>query len=252
MFSPRRMSRSTGVVDFTTYGTCIAWFDGQDSSTLWNDLARSTPATLGDVVRAWDDKSGNASHAALDQTTATVINTDMNGNQSVYSGGSMTTGAFTTGTATTVTIFSVINVTNSGIPNQSPFDGDAAANRVALAWDNGVTRFRALPDYQPGSGTVTTGTPIVIATVIRAVASGIYVDNVLLGNTWNPSSYTLSGLTIGSLYTGGGGFFGPIGEIIVYNNDFTLGDREEISDLLTDKWASLWLIFPTVLSILER
>lgn len=40
-----------------------AWYDGDDISTLWQDLARTIPVVSnGNVVGAWDDKSGNGHH----------------------------------------------------------------------------------------------------------------------------------------------------------------------------------------------
>lgn len=44
------------------------WFDPSDSTTVWQDSARTTPALKDDPVGAIDDKSGNDDHAL--QTTA--------------------------------------------------------------------------------------------------------------------------------------------------------------------------------------
>ena len=49
-------------------GEVGAWYDPSDSSTVWQDAAGTTPATVGDPVGRIDDKSGNGNHAT--QTTS--------------------------------------------------------------------------------------------------------------------------------------------------------------------------------------
>lgn len=45
------------------------WFDANDATTLYQDAAMTTPATLdNDVVGAWKDKSGNNKHATQGTT----------------------------------------------------------------------------------------------------------------------------------------------------------------------------------------
>lgn len=54
----------------------LAGYDYQDSS-IWQDSARTTPSSSGDIVGAWDDLSGNGYHV-LQATTAnkpTLIST---------------------------------------------------------------------------------------------------------------------------------------------------------------------------------
>lgn len=47
-----------------------AWYDPSDLTTVWQDAAGTTPATVGDPVGRIDDKSGNGNHAT--QSTATA------------------------------------------------------------------------------------------------------------------------------------------------------------------------------------
>lgn len=43
----------------------LVWFDAADLATLWQDLTATTPVTgFGDVVRRWNDKSGNGHHVS--------------------------------------------------------------------------------------------------------------------------------------------------------------------------------------------
>lgn len=41
----------------------LAWYDAADASTLFTDVARTTPANVGDGVGGWADKSGSGNHA---------------------------------------------------------------------------------------------------------------------------------------------------------------------------------------------
>lgn len=54
----------TGVFSPTDITGLSLWLDGDDSSTLWANANRTTPASLGGRVHIWDDKSPNANHGS--------------------------------------------------------------------------------------------------------------------------------------------------------------------------------------------
>ena len=64
------IARSSGSTPFTPASLSpTAWYDPSDLATVWQDSARTTPASVNGVVGALDDKSGNGFHL-LQATTA--------------------------------------------------------------------------------------------------------------------------------------------------------------------------------------
>ncbi len=62
--------RGGGAAAFTPASLSpTAWYDPSDLATVWQDSARTTPASVNGVVGAIDDKSGNGKHL-LQATTA--------------------------------------------------------------------------------------------------------------------------------------------------------------------------------------
>jgi hypothetical protein len=62
--SPRLLRpRAAGGFDPRTIAGLSIWLDGQDSTTILNSVSPDTPATVGQTVRRWLDKSGNGRHA---------------------------------------------------------------------------------------------------------------------------------------------------------------------------------------------
>ena len=43
----------------TDISGCKAWYDGADSDTFFTDVAKTTKSDIGDLCRAWEDKSGS-------------------------------------------------------------------------------------------------------------------------------------------------------------------------------------------------
>lgn len=56
------LEENDGGFDFSSLGTLGFWYDFDDSSTVFSDVAGTVPATLGDTVRYLSDKSGNGRH----------------------------------------------------------------------------------------------------------------------------------------------------------------------------------------------
>jgi hypothetical protein len=62
--SPRLLRpRAAGGFDPRTIAGLSIWLDGNDSTTILNSVSPDTPATVGQTVRSWLDKSGNGRHA---------------------------------------------------------------------------------------------------------------------------------------------------------------------------------------------
>jgi hypothetical protein len=59
----------------------LLWLDATDASTLFQDEDRTTPATDGDPIGGWADKSGNGFHAYQDDSVLapTLTSTAING-----------------------------------------------------------------------------------------------------------------------------------------------------------------------------
>jgi hypothetical protein len=61
--SPRLLRPRASGFDPRSIAGLSIWLDGNDSTTILNSVSPDTPATVGQTVRSWLDKSGNGRHA---------------------------------------------------------------------------------------------------------------------------------------------------------------------------------------------
>lgn len=206
--------------------------------TLWQDSARTTPATLdGDPVGAWDDGSGAGNHA-LQATAAarpTLRLTVQNGRPAVRSDGvddRLQTGAFVLNQPSTV---AVVARRTGGAAQGYYLDGRVVNTRV-MQYANATT-------MRLYAGVVFDSTVAVQASFFAALAVFNGASSVLRFNgvetTGNASTLNASGLT---LFTSGDAAVSPlggdVGEILLYDSALSPADRVRVGDYLKLRWGT--------------
>ena len=226
----------------------VSWYDASDTSTLWEDSARTTPAAdNADVIGAWDDKSGNGYHA----TQATTINKptlrtnvqngknairfdgsddflqntsypDFGDNYSIYIVGKseitadVEQGFFEVSTGAVNTGFSLMHETVLNFRGR-----DASTIRNISGGDIRDGAFRLI------SG-VNTGSQLRITVNGGAASTATYTA---------PNPNTLNQLKIGGLIAGSFALLGDIAELLIYTGSHTDDQQASIKAYLNTKWA---------------
>jgi prepilin-type N-terminal cleavage/methylation domain-containing protein len=88
------------------------------------------------------------------------------------------------------------------------------------------------------SNNFTTGNDYIISAYFNRTASGVYINDAenMTGGNINPGTNELSGLTVGSNKSNGGGFSGFISEIIIYNRPLKNQERKDVMSYLAKKY----------------
>jgi hypothetical protein len=140
---PGHLSRWTAAVSPIPYlfanGEQGAWFDFTDTSTWYQDAARTTPAaTLGDVVGGIADKSGRGNHASQASGTQKPLRAriPLGGRRNMLvATATMGTQSVTVPAAQlTLSIMGTGTVTLTGVSTAGPLIGTGAGNTVSLTF----------------------------------------------------------------------------------------------------------------------
>jgi hypothetical protein len=210
--------------------------------TLWQDSARTTPATAdGDPLGAADDYSGGAFHAlqATGASRPTLKLNIRNGLPAMRLDGvddELLSGL--TAGAGSYTLFAAFNETAAGdgagrtvIASQGGatfrFNQHSGNNPANVAWYDGAWKepaavaagWQILEWYLPGGGT---------GEVVR--------DGASVGT----AAYTASALTTGTVVFGFGGAGvakGDYGELLLYLRALTAGERTSVRSYLSGRWS---------------
>jgi hypothetical protein len=214
----------------------VVWLKAD--GTLWQDSARTTPATAdGDPVGAWDDVSGNDRH--LTQGTGAsrpVLKLAIqNGRPVVRFDGTndFLTRAFTLAQPA---YFALVAKAISG-SNTSRFTDGGVLNGLAL-FVNG-----AIPNINLYFGT-SIACPVTMNAgtfyVVEVLASGASSYAKLNGgtaSTGSPGTLAPGGLTLGANPSGGSAIAADISEIVLCAAEPSASDRTLLQNYLNAKWG---------------
>ena len=215
-----------------------SWYDGSDSSTLFDAVSGGSPSSSGGNVLRWEDKSGNSRHSTKTSSAApTRTVSAIGGLDAVSFGGSASLGA-TAATHSDAMIFAVANTTVTSsirvLFSISKYDFAIVTNFFQLS-DRAVKSITAYPvaDY----GTATTRISNGVATVSGTVTGSLYQDGLLISSATVSQASTSTGSIIGAFNSSGQyGWSGQIGELI--SVPFVDTDtREKIEGYLAWKWG---------------
>lgn len=215
----------------------VAWYDSSDLATLWQDSARTTPATANaDVIGARDDKSGNGYHL-LQTTTAnkmTLRTNVLNGHPCVRADGvnDYLVKAFGTSYAQPNTMFQVFDYKSANF--EFVFDGTEVANRVLLTGSSPNLILSAGTNLAYAQALPTT--PIIFETLAKGASSNVTVNGVSKV-TGNAGTNALVGLTLAARYTLGDNAEVDFFEELYYNRELTAQETTDIRVYLNSKWA---------------
>jgi hypothetical protein len=222
----------------------LAWYDASDASTLFQDAARTTPASVGDPVGGWADKSGNGNHCS--QANASFRPSRAVGGVLTFTGTHrLTCLDFTQPTqAQPFTIFSV--GTNKG---NSTGETDVNTPRCLMARGAGGATELAI---HAGTSYTVTGIPSLDE---RRIKQGVYngansvvkIDGVTVGTVGNVGANGLIGAAPGGsianfLQTGTGTT--PLGrreglcEQLFIVGVLSAGTEALVLNYLTQKWLT--------------
>ena len=220
--------------------SCILWLDGNDSSSM---------TFSGTTTTVWYDKSGNGNNTTSYTGTPTVTAAAINGVQAVYFNGSSYLQGTMAGSGTTQTIF-VVGIESSGAAGNAGLV--CAGKSGILDWNDvssfAVTNFYSSPNLvctrTVNSQTlpVTYGTPFVISITF----DGSYVNSTYNGTvqgtavsitgTFSYTGYSI-GTRAGSTGPGSANWLGYIGEVIIYQNNLSITERQRVEGYLGWKWG---------------
>jgi hypothetical protein len=213
----------------------LAWYDANDSATLFQASDGTTPATTdGDVVGYWADKSGNGLNVtqAVTVSKPTLQLNELGGKPGIRFDGSndvLASAAFSR--AVPFSIVAVFRHTT----------GTQATTAVILAGDNGTGlyvfgtndtffAFTAGGSIQTPAASVDTSPHILVMCATGAAGSSLTMDGVASTGTLNA--------TLGALLRMGAvSLDGDIFEAMVYNTALTVGQVAAISNYLNSKWG---------------
>lgn len=222
-----------------------AWFDAADLASLTLDGSNN--------VSQWNDKSGNARHAA--QATAAnrpaYLTNQLNGRAAVRGNGSSTflsfTGADLSAGYTLLAVYDIASTSASGIFGQYPASG--TGNGIAF-WSGlcRTGRSGATVSFPTGIPTAA-GTPV--ATVITFDGTNPTANVAFLAN-WNATDRTGTATQIAGTPAAGTAYVGAVNpsdspssaniyEIAIYNRQITTAERTLLTQYVTSKWGIAWL-----------
>jgi hypothetical protein len=212
-----------------------AWYDASDSSTVLTTVSPDVPASNGQTVRRWLDKSGNARH--LEQGNLTSQPSYASAGHLAFTSGLNTVMSASFSHAFPLTIFVVFRKTgNSG------FDGvwsGSTTDRKELQVHN--TNNTALYQKAFGTGssiqanTFNVGDFSIIASrLVVGTGTNELFNNGLVQVAGNAEAYTDSVLNIGKR-TGAGSLTGEIKEFIMYAAGLTNPDMARVHQWLGRK-----------------
>jgi hypothetical protein len=224
-------------VDITMIADAIQWLDADDNATVWQDSARTTPATAnGDVIGALDDKSANAYHEL--QTTATnkplgILNA-YKGRRTIRFDGAdnYLTKDFGASYAQPNMFFIVCNFI--GASGEFVFDTPAGTNRNVLSDSGGVSMGFNAGIGRTWAHTLPTGLQLI--RILANGASGSVFVNGVSKTTGDMGANPLTGMIFGARFTIAS--FGQVDlcESIIIDRNPSAGEIAAIEAYLTEKW----------------
>lgn len=229
-----------------------AWYDADDSSTLWQDSGRTTPAASDtDPVGAWDDKSGNGYHVI--QATAgsrpTLQTGELNSKSVIRFDGtddSLRNAAFTD-FGDKFTAFAVVSHASAGSADdtQGVFEAHSGTSDSGFALIHGTNGSVWRARDASGSAISVLGSQLRDSTwhIHTGDCTGnllrYWLDTAFVGSTvyTPPNPNTLTTLDVGRFLTANWFMWGDIAELIIFDKLLIDRDREIVEDYLKSKWS---------------
>lgn len=222
--------------------SCILWLDGADAGAASMTLSGTT-------VTTWYDKSGNGNNTTSITGTPTITAAAINGIRAVYFNGSSYLQGTMAGSGTTQTIF-VVGIENSGAAANA---GIISAGRAGFDDSNDIGSFTVsnLSGINPNivsTRTVNSQTlPVTYTTpfLISITFDGAYVNSTYNGAVQGTAiavsgTFSYTGFTAGGRagnLVGSGYWLGYIGEVIIYQNNLSITERQRVEGYLGWKWG---------------
>jgi hypothetical protein len=235
----------------TSIAGCQLWLDAADGATLYDSVSGGQRIGNNQIVRRWEDKSGNGRHASEATNGPTRKTSEQNGYSALLFNGSNTfmAGSSTPSTGNVRTVFAITKSANTsgadffqiGVFGGATFRGftlrqsyaspnsgissDLIANNVNV---NGEQL--TINQYHVSCWRQTSST--------RAVR--YWHNGVEKTVTGRPDSFSaLAGFFVGKIRTTDDLTFwnGYIAEVIIYDVELSDADRATVETYLTAKWA---------------
>ena len=223
--------------------SCILWLDGADAGAASMTLSGTT-------VTTWYDKSGNGNNTTSITGTPTITAAAINGIRAVYFNGTSYLQGTMAGSGTTQTIF-VVGIENSGAAANAGLV--CAGKSGILDWNDAssfaVTNFPGANPNLRSTRTVDSQTlPVTYTTpfLISIAFGGAYVNStyngavqgtaIAVSGTFSYTDYSI-GTRAGSTGPGAANWLGYIGEVIIYQNNLSITERQRVEGYLGWKWG---------------
>jgi len=239
--------QTTGAFAPDDIGTLSAWFDASDQATITD--------TAGAVTQ-WDDKSASGFDVTPPNASPTTGVTTRNSlNVMDFTGGSMrlqTAGqAIAYGALQIFSAFAVVAPASSGVLGiaGNHNDGSNKAGPQFLrvnAWDVEAVRVRQSVVTDGAGVTISADTWGIAAarmttTTLETYWNGTTDGSTAMSTTNTTPIGTATTLAIGDVTTFANvGFDGPIAEVVIFAEDLTDSEMNDVGNYLASKWALTW------------
>jgi hypothetical protein len=201
-----------------------AWYDASDSSTVLTTVSPDVPASNGQTVRRWLDKSGNNRH--LEQGDLV--------NQPTFSGGAVTSNGgdfwmqsnFTL--AQPITVFAIMRLADTA-SSYGLYDG--ATSRVHVFFSTGQLTPQIFAGVSlAATSAITLNVPSLIGGLYNGASSINFSNRAELSG--NAGVNALTNLQV-FRNSGAGRFSGTLSELIFYSGALSSADRNRLKDYAT-------------------
>ena len=222
----KRIRRGGGAYSPSNEAGNILWLDSSDSNTITEVLG---------AVSQWDDKSGQGNHAvqATGAEQPTTNATTQNGKNVLDFDGTDDRIVSTFGSTLTQPNTVFITGKYDVITAAYMFDGIDASNRNALF--NDTSLFTAFAGSSLQGDAMDTDFHV-LEVIFNGVSSSIRLD-AGTATTGDAGADSLTGLTIGSRYSGTSALDGSIGEALVYNGLLDTAAKARVNTYLMNGWG---------------
>ena len=222
----------------TVSATPVMWFDASDATTLFTDVAGTTPATAGQSTARWNSKVGNYN---LQQPTAaarpTLVGNSVQ-SKPVVNMGSLTSGQYlwlmlgntaTRYEAASHTIFLVVKGSNFLLGDNVFYD----FHRGLVGNQLGPTN--AIWDATYAQSSIRSGTTTLNRISVNGTTAGLTggYDVVGLVTTTGNARFNNLATDRGYSFRSGGMEYA---EILIYQGTLSTSDRAIVENYLSDKW----------------
>ena len=216
---------------------CQLWLDGQDLTTLFQNIAGTIPVTASSqVVQLWRDKSSTGNNATSSSSSMTYSQAG------VYFPGTQTTGLslsasqLPNGTADS-TWFFVINTTTSSTVVFMGAGSSGAGLRQFYLYAGNLQADKSGTGGISGTVAANTGSNVIFSCIESQSTTTLtgWQNGAQFGTTSFTFNIGTTGATIGSVL-GSYIYIGYVGEVLVYGATLSTTQRQQVEAYLAKKW----------------